>query len=175
VGKRVRDLDEEMAVIPASTVRGCCFGHLENGSPAGSNSTWAKYRKEVGIVTLSRNITRYHAVLLMLRSRLSKICQDMGCPFPKEITNTTLEDIADMAMEHYKFNIMAFVNMLALPQSNPSGKEIWEAVQLHSEKPISLSTMRRRCDRPGCPKFRIGQIYTNRQATMMIKFALMEP
>jgi hypothetical protein len=79
----IEELDDSVPSIPSKLWQGICMGFRENGEPFGSPNTWAKRRaavlgKQKRNGCGPRNLTKREAFLLLVRSKIDKVCDDIG-------------------------------------------------------------------------------------------------
>lgn len=90
----VSELDKVERPIEARSWMRLCL-------PSGNPTTSSRWRKQVGLLdddgepTKQKHLSRYHAMLLLVRSRLEQICAVLEEPRPKAIDCFVLESIAD--------------------------------------------------------------------------------
>ena len=151
---KILQIDDTAKVISSSTWRGICLGFKEDGEPGGSQSTWAKFRAEVGLInkreraTLQRSITRRTAFLLLVRSKLAGICEQIEVEKPrvKDIDIFMLETIGDAWLQKMgQSTAESAIRALAVTSQNIPGDRIAEVIEAWLGKPISLRTIRRKC------------------------------
>jgi hypothetical protein len=175
--KRIDQLNDVALVITAKTWRGICMGFRADGEPAGSNTSWSQWRKLVGIVKTNGKptgqymITRRDAFLLLVRSRLDRICGDLGIATPrvKAINIFNLEDIANQWIEQVGGDTWeSAINNLAGSGNDIPGDQLAEVIREWLGKPISIRTIRRKCRKVGI-RFSMKRSYTPAQMQRVLK------
>ncbi len=175
--KRIDQLNDTALVITAKTWRGICMGFRPDGEPAGSNSSWSQWRKLVGIVkkngkpTGQYMITRRDAFLLLVRSRLDRICGDLQIATPrvKALNIFVLETIANDWIEQVGGDTWeAAINNLAGDGTEIPGSQLAEVIREWMGKPISIRTIRRKCRKVGI-RFSMKRRYSPAQMQRVFK------
>jgi hypothetical protein len=145
----INDLPKHPKNIDTNVWRGFCLGWKEDGTPAGSDSTWAKYRSTLNIKD-RHNISAYHSYLLLVRSRLTLICGELGIKRPKsdDLDLIELIRIANLWIstsgEGWRENIIRLASDKGLPTS-----AVHQLVEEWLGKPISERTLRRKYKKAG--------------------------
>lgn len=162
-------IDNVVKRIPIGIWRGYCLGMDSDGKPKGSNSTWARYKRDTGYsihgVTEPRDkfITDRAAYKLFIRSRIDDICKLIEIDRPENIGPMVLEEIADKAIPVMKLGSWdAIISNLFEPYENIETRNLSVTVEgdenqiLDNEglekflvkwlgKSVPLTTKRRKC------------------------------
>ena len=157
---QIKDIDDTKRSVQSSLFRGICFGFKASGKAAGSDRDWRNWRTDVGLIRLGadgiteiptgkRTFTRRTAFLLLVRSKLNLICEQLEIKPPrgKAIDIFALEEIGDrwLALMGHETAELA-LRSLAGSTADVPGSKIEEVIQLWLGKRISLKTIRRRCE-----------------------------
>jgi hypothetical protein len=98
--------------------------------------------------TLQRSITRRTAFLLLIRSKLPEICEQIGAEKPrvKDVDIFMLETIGDAwLLKMGQKTAESAIRALAVTSQNIPGDRLAEVIESWLGKPISLRTIRRKC------------------------------
>jgi hypothetical protein len=165
----IRDLDKGEPCISSSSWRSLCLGVKENGDPAGSNATWTKFRNNVGVFG-NRKLTQHQAVCLFIRSRMKEACFDLDIPvLPSDSDIYALEALGEeWFAKHGDGTVIGMVKRLTR-LDNLTGVQVEEVLKVSVGKSLSPSTIYRKCNQPGVPKFHRRKRYTANQVKLMIK------
>lgn len=183
--RRIDGLDDTKQSISAKGWRSLCMGQHENGTPRGSDTTWSGWRVFVGIVgpdgvTADQRwlITRREAFLLLVRSKLAEICQQLKEKNPKvkkpRVKKMTIFDLESLAEQWLQtidngqswegvLNFLASKDGMTAEQLEVLIND-WLGKSPMTGKPRSVSTIYRVCARSGV-RFSRKKTFSSSQVT----------
>jgi len=182
---RINGLDDVQQSISARVWRSLCMGiNEETQKPLGSQTTWAEWRVLVGIVTEDGKtpdqrwlITRREAFLLLVRSKIKEICDQLKIKKPrtKALTIFKLEEIAEKWLDTIDreqswegaLNFLASKDSMTADQLEALIQE-WLGKSPQSGKARSPSTIYRACARSGV-RFSRKKTYTPNQVQKIFR------